>query len=119
MRSINRVPRRFVELFVREGELQKKEKAGQQWLIDVTYDLSDGKRQGILTIIETYSKKRANIELGSSPERLIEALSSFEGSRGLPKSIDIDNRCEFTDKALDSWALDSSVKIPSSQNMED
>ncbi len=73
----------------------------------------DGRALRILTVIDQWSGEsvslKANFRL---PGRCLgQALGQAAAIRGWPQAITVNNRTEFTSKALDEWAFRRGVKL--------
>ena len=94
--------------------LEKAQAVNQRWSTDFVHDaLENGRRFRILTIVDNYSREcpmlKADISLNAA--KVIECLEQLKQSRGLPKSITVDNGSEFFSKAMDAWAYRNKVQL--------
>ena len=90
------------------------QQANERWSMDfVTDSTSTGRRFRALTIIDDYSRECPAIEVDTSMggRRVVNVLERLADSRGLPKSITIDNGPEFAGRVLDEWAYRKGVKL--------
>ena len=75
--------------------------------------LVDGRRIGILTIIDTFSRLSPAIDVrdryGGSD--VVETLERVTRTYGTPKTIRVDHGPEFISKALDLWAFLNGVTL--------
>ncbi len=86
----------------------------EAWSMDFVADqLESGRRLRILTIADQYSRECVAVEADFSltGEKVVACLEGLKKSRGLPKSITVDNGSEFISKALDAWAYRNEVKL--------
>ena len=86
----------------------------ERWSMDFMCDTLDNGRQfRILTVVDHYSREcpllKADVSLPAS--KVIESLEQLKQTRGLPKTITVDNGSEFFSKAMDSWAYSNSVQL--------
>lgn len=84
------------------------------WSMDFVMDsLADGRRVRCLNIVDDYTKECLAIEVDTSlpGKRVMSVLERLAESRGLPKSITVDNGPEFAGKTLDAWAYETGVKL--------
>ena len=94
--------------------LEKAQTINQRWSMDFIHDaLEDGRRFRILTIVDNYSREcpllKADVSLNSV--MVIECLEQLKQTRGLPKTITVDNGSEFFSKAMDAWAYRNKVQL--------
>lgn len=86
----------------------------QLWSMDFVHDeLGCGRRFRILTLVDHFSRESPALAVGVSMtgRRVVEVLRRLAVERGLPDVIRVDHGTEFTSKALDQWAYESSVKL--------
>ena len=84
------------------------------WSMDFVADaLFDGRRLRCLPIIDNYTRECLAIEVGQSlkGEDVVHVLGRLCHTRGLPKTIKVDNGSEFISKALDKWACEQGVEL--------
>jgi len=75
--------------------------------------LYDGRRFRLLTLVDNMSRESPLIavERSFSGELVASILDQVAQRIGLPEAIQVDNRPEFTSKALDEWAARNKVKL--------
>lgn len=86
----------------------------QSWSMDFVSDgLVDGRRLRTLNIVDDFTKECMIIEVDTSlPGRRVAAvLERLAESRGLPRSITVDNGPEFAGRALDEWAYGKGLRL--------
>lgn len=86
----------------------------ESWSMDFVSDgLVDGRRLRCLNIVDDFTKQCLAIEVDTSlpGRRVVNVLERLAESRGLPKSITIDNGPEFAGKALDEWAYSQGLHL--------
>lgn len=68
--------------------------------------LADGRKIRALTMVEDFTRESPAIEVDFSlgGERVVRVLEELRVTRGLPRSIVLDNGPEFSGLALDQWA---------------
>lgn len=84
------------------------------WSMDFVADtLFDGRRLRTLPIVDNYTSECLAIDVGQSlkGEDVVRVLEQLRHSRGLPKSIKVDNGSEFISKAMDRWAYENGVEL--------
>jgi putative transposase len=95
--------------------LPEKPKAlNEGWSMDFVADqLTNGVRFRALTLVDNFSRECPFIEVGKSlkAEQVVGVLDHLGTTRGLPKTIIVDNGSEFISKALDHWAFTKGVKL--------
>jgi putative transposase len=94
--------------------LPAPQQANERWSMDfVTDSLTTGRRFRCLTIVDDHTRECVAIEADFSltGERVTRVLESLAMTRGLPKTITIDNGPEFAGKALDAWAYRHGIKL--------
>ena len=85
-----------------------------RWSMDFMADtLADGRTFRTLNIVDDFSREAVAIEVGRSipGSRVVRVLDRLARTRGLPRTIVMDNGPEFTSRVLDQWAYKSSVKL--------
>jgi putative transposase len=96
------------------GRVPKPAAANQHWSMDFVHDQThDGRKFRILTVIDQWSRESVSLEANFrlTGRCVGHALDAAAATRGLPKSITVDNGTEFTSKALDEWAWRRGVKL--------
>ena len=86
----------------------------ERWSMDFVHDqLADGRRFRILNIVDDFSRVCVGqiVDLSISGERLARYLDQLAETRGLPRSIVLDNGPEMTSKALFFWSQQTKVKL--------
>lgn len=86
----------------------------ERWSLDFVSDqLADGRRFRILNIVDDYSRVCVGqiVDLSISGLRMARYLEQLAGTRGLPKSLVLDNGPEMTCKAMFFWSQTSGVKL--------
>ena len=84
------------------------------WSMDFVADaLFDGRRLRALTIVDNYTRECLAIEVGQrlTGDDVAATLNRINATRGLPKTIKVDNGSEFISKAMDRWAYEHSVEL--------
>lgn len=82
-------------------------KPNESWPMDFVSDgLLDGRRLRCLNMVDDFTKQCLAIEVDTSllGRRVAAVLEWLAESRGLPRSVTIENGPEFAGKALDEWA---------------
>jgi len=76
-------------------------------------ELFDGRRIRLLTIVDNFTRESPAITVDTSigGSRVVEVLDRLARTRGLPKTIRVDNGPEFTSKVLDQWAYLNGVEL--------
>jgi putative transposase len=86
----------------------------QVWAMDWMYDeLFDGKRIWILTVVDTWSRVCPVMRVCRSATAfvVIDALEEARRRFGLPRTIRVDQGCQFTSKELDLWAYANGITL--------
>jgi putative transposase len=86
----------------------------EKWSMDfVTDSLVTGRRFRALSIVDDYSRECLAIEVDTSlgGARVVAVLDRLAETRGLPRTITMDNGPEFTSRCLDEWAYRNGVKL--------
>ena len=86
----------------------------EKWSMDfVTDSLVTGRRFRALSIVDDYSRECLAIEVDTSlgGARVIAVLDRLAETKGLPRTITMDNGPEFTSRCLDEWAYRNGVKL--------
>lgn len=84
------------------------------WSMDFVSDgFIDGRRLRCLNIVDDFTKECLAIEVDTSlpGKRVASVLERLAESRGLPKSVTVDNGPEFISKALDEWAYRRQLQL--------
>ncbi len=85
-----------------------------RWSMDFLRDeLEDGRPFRVLTLVDDFTREAPDMEIDRSlpAERVIALLERLEKSRGLPRTIVVDNGPEFASKALHAWAYSRGVEL--------
>jgi putative transposase len=99
---------------VERKPLPKPQLANQSWSMDFVSDgLADGRRLRCLNIVDDCTRECVAIEVDTSitGARVKAVLHRLAETRGLPKSITVDNGPEFAGQLLDSWAYEANVQL--------
>lgn len=86
----------------------------QSWSMDFVSDgFIDGRRLRCLNIVDDFTKQCLAIEVDTSlpGRRVVTVLERFAESRGLPRSVTVDNGPEFISKVLDEWAYRKQLQL--------
>lgn len=81
------------------------------WSMDFVSDrFIDGRRIRCLNIVDDFTKECLAIEVDTSlpGKRVVGVLERLAESRGLPRSVTVDNGSEIISKVLDEWAYRAS-----------
>lgn len=110
------VRRRKRKRIVGIERLQKVMATGpnQSWSMDFVSDgFVDGRRLRCLNIVDDFTKECLAIEVDTSlpGQRVVNVLQRLADSRGLPRSVTIDNGPEFAGKALNEWAFRQGLRV--------
>jgi putative transposase len=106
-RSRKRVARPRVELPAPSG-------ADERWSMDFMRDtLASGRVFRTFNLVDDFTRECLVIEVDTSlgGERVVSVLERLYSTRGLPKTITLDNGPEFTGQALDAWAHRRGVQL--------
>jgi len=90
------------------------ERINERWSMDFVSDgLSNGRRFRTLNIVDDFSRECPVIEVDTSlpGTRVVRVLERLSETRGLPKTIVVDNGPELISKALDDWACRNHVRL--------
>jgi len=90
------------------------ERINERWSMDFVSDgLSNGRRFRTLNIVDDFSRECPVIEADTSlpGTRVVRVLERLSETRGLPKTIVVDNGPELISKALDEWAYRNGVRL--------
>lgn len=109
----HRRPKRNKAAYLRQP---KKQSAGINdiWSMDFVADaLFDGRRLRTLPVVDNYTSECLAIDVGQSlkGEDVVRVLEQLRMTRGLPKTIKVDNGSEFISKAMDKWAYEHGVEL--------
>ena len=94
--------------------LEKCSRPNERWAMDFMSDgLASGKKIRMLNIVDIFSRECPAILIGSSlpTYRVIETLEGLSFTRGLPRSITLDNGPEYTSKAIQKWAKEKGIEL--------
>lgn len=86
----------------------------QRWSMDFVHDrLADGRPFRVLTILDEGTRESPALVVGRSltGQHVVAALEQLAHTRGLPRTISVDNGAEFTSRALDVWAAARGVHL--------
>jgi putative transposase len=111
--AVRRRQRKRIGPFERKP-LPKPTAANLSWSMDFVADgLIGGRRLRCLTIVDDCTRECLVIEVDISITgvRVQGVLERLADTRGLPKSITVDNGPEFDGQVLDQWAYRSSVQL--------
>lgn len=84
------------------------------WSMDFVADaLFDGRRLRTLPVVDNYTSECLAIDVGQSlkGEDVVRLLDQLRLTRGVPKTIKVDNGSEFISKAMDRWAYEHGVEL--------
>lgn len=84
------------------------------WSMDFVSDgFVNGRRLRCLNIVDDFTKECLTIEVDTSltGRRVVTVLERLAESRGLPKSVTVDNGPEFAGKVLDEWAYRQHLQL--------
>jgi putative transposase len=99
---------------VERKPLPKPQLANQSWSMDFVSDgLADGRRLRCLNIVDDCTRECVAIEVDTSitGARVKSVMQRLAETRGLPRSITVDNGPEFAGQMLDSWAYEANVQL--------
>jgi len=111
--TVRRRKRKRIGLFERKP-LPKPTAANVSWSMDFVADgLIGGRRMRCLTIVDDCTRECLAIEVDTSITglRVQSVLDRLADTRGLPRSITVDNGPEFDGQVLDKWAYRTSVQL--------
>lgn len=89
-------------------------RSNERWSLDFVSDqLACGRRIRILNIVDDYSRVCVGqlVDVSISGARMARFLGQLGASRGLPKTLVIDNGPEMTSKAMFFWSQQTQVKL--------
>lgn len=89
-------------------------RVNQRWSLDFVHDqLANGRRFRVLNVVDDFSRVCVGqlIDLSISGKRMARFLDQLGCTRGLPKSIVMDNGTEMTSKAMFFWSQKTGVKL--------
>ena len=111
--AVRRRKRKRIGVFERKP-LPKPTRANVSWSMDFVADgLIGGRRLRCLTIVDDCTRECLAIEVDTSITglRVQAVLERLADTRGLPKSITVDNGPEFDGQVLDKWAYRRAVQL--------
>jgi putative transposase len=106
-------PKRRVSAAHRVGR-QPAVRVNESWSMDfVTDSLFNGRRFSALTVVDNFSRECLAIEVGDKirGEDVTGVMNRLKATRGVPRSIYVDNGPEFISKELDKWAYENKVTL--------
>jgi len=106
-------PKRRVSAAHRVGR-QAAVRVNESWSMDfVTDSLFNGRRFRSLTVVDNFSRECLAIEVGQKirGEDVTRVMNCLKATRGVPRSIHVDNGPEFISKELDKWAYENKVTL--------
>src|SRR5499426_3568847 len=86
----------------------------ERWSMDFMSDaLANGQKLRVLTIVDAYTRECVALEVGAHfrGQDVATILTRFGFTRGLPRTINVDNGTEFTSRAFDHWAYTNHVQL--------
>ena len=86
----------------------------QRWSMDFVSDqLASGRRFRVLNIVDDFSRELVGqiVDTSITGAQVVRLLEQLSETRGLPKSIVLDNGPEFTSQALFFWSQSAHVKL--------
>lgn len=89
-------------------------KPNEIWAADFIFDaLSSGRRLKCLNIVDVFSRECLAIETNMSlpGKDVVRVLDRLKDTRGIPKTITVDNGPEFSGRALGEWVLENNVNL--------
>lgn len=87
--------------------LEQARHPNDRWSMDFITDRTDeGKQFRVLAVIDLFTRECLLLKAGVAltGEKVVACLEALRSTRGLPKSITIDNGSEFASKKMDAWA---------------
>jgi putative transposase len=106
-------PKRRVSAAHRVGR-QPAAGVNESWSMDfVTDSLFNGRRFRSLTVVDNFSRECLAIRVGQKirGEDVTMVMDQLKATRGVPRSIYVDNGPEFISKELDKWAYENKVTL--------
>jgi len=75
--------------------------------------LANGQKLRVLTIVDAYTRECVALEVGAHfrGQDVATILTRVGFTRGLPRTINVDNGTEFTSRAFDHWAYTNHVQL--------
>ena len=89
-------------------------RSNERWSADFVHDqLADGRRIRILNIVDDFSRVCVGqwVDLSISGTRMVRLLDELKATRGLPKTLVLDNGPEMTSKAMFFWSRQNGVTL--------
>ena len=111
--TVRRRRRKRVAAAPREA-LPVPERPNERWSMDFMADtLADGRTFRTLNIVDDFSRECVATEVGRSipGAQVFRLLDRLARTRGLPRTVVMDNGPEFTSRALDQWAYRRGVEL--------
>lgn len=90
------------------------QRPNESWSMDFVLDgFVDGRRLRCLNIVDDFTKECLAIEVDTTlpGTRVVHVLERLAETRGLPKSVTVDNGPEFISKVLDAWAYRQKLQL--------
>lgn len=109
----HKVPKRGVTAKLRDDR-QHANAVNDSWAMDFVHDqLVTGRRLGILTVLDTYSRFSAVLDprFHYKGEDVVNTLEQACRVFGYPKSIRVDNGPEFVSRDLALWAYQNNLTL--------
>lgn len=109
----NKTPKRRVKAKLR-GDLADACQIDETWAMDFVHDqLASGRKIGVLTIIDTFSRFSPTVDPRFSyrGEDVVLTLERICQAVGYPKTIRVDQGSEFGSRDLDIWAYQKGVVL--------
>lgn len=111
--SVRRTKRKRIKSAQRENVLTPIF-PNEQWAMDFMSDsLACGRKIRTLNVVDLFTRECLAIEVDTSLSglRVTRVLERLLESKGVPKSITIDNGTEFTSKVFDRWAYENNIQL--------
>ena len=86
----------------------------ERWSMDFMRDtLADGRAFRLFTLVDDCTRECPVIEVdhGLGASRVVAVLERLAATRGLPRTLVLDNGPEFHSRALDAWAFQRGVQL--------
>jgi len=86
----------------------------ERWSMDFMSDaLAHGQKFRVLTLVDAYTRECLALEAGAHlrGQDVATVLTRVACTRGVPRTINVDNGPEFTSRALDHWAYTNGVQL--------